>query len=96
LNDIKFLPKSYLALTHGIARNRKETNCRDERNIWLKLSRFVGIIPVNVKAEILPQLRSEDDNLYPNYGTSPRGRVEDGESLEQDTLREVKEELGLG
>jgi 8-oxo-dGTP pyrophosphatase MutT (NUDIX family) len=61
----------------------------------LKLNRFVGIILVNVEAKVLLQLRSEDDYLYPNCWTLPGGRVEEGESLEQAILREVKEELGF-
>jgi 8-oxo-dGTP pyrophosphatase MutT (NUDIX family) len=61
----------------------------------LKPSRFVGIILVNVEAKVLLQLRSEDDYLYPNCWTLPGGRVEEGESLEQALLREVKEELGF-
>lgn len=88
--------KVLLALTHDTTRNRKETNFRNERDIWLKLNGFVGITLVNVKAEILLQLRSEDDCLYSNYEILPGGRVEDGESLEQAILGEVKEELGFG
>jgi NADH pyrophosphatase NudC (nudix superfamily) len=85
-----YSPKNSLALTHDTAGNRKETNFRDKRDTWLRLSRLVGIILVNAKAEILLQLRSEGDYLYPNYGTLPRGIVEDGESLEQAILREAK------
>jgi 8-oxo-dGTP diphosphatase len=81
--------------TQDIARNRKEMNLREERDFWLKLARFVGIILVNVEAKVLLQLRSEDDYLYPNCWTLPGGRVEEGESLEQAILREVKEELGF-
>jgi 8-oxo-dGTP pyrophosphatase MutT (NUDIX family) len=65
------------------------------RGSWLKLNRFVGIILVNSKAQVLLQLRSKDDYLYPNYWTLPGGRVEEGESVENALLREVKEELGL-
>jgi len=55
----------------------------------------VGIILVNVEAKVLLQLRSGGDYLYPNCWTLPGGRVEEGESLEQAILREVKEELGF-
>lgn len=68
---------------------------REERDFWLKLNRFVGIILVNVEGKVLLQLRSEDDYLYPNCWTLPGGRVEEGENLEQAILREVKEELGF-
>jgi 8-oxo-dGTP pyrophosphatase MutT (NUDIX family) len=84
-----------LALTCDTTGNRKKTNLND-RDTWLKLNRFVGIIPVNAKAEILLQLRSEDDCLYSNYEILPGGRVEDGEILEQAILGKVKEELGFG
>lgn len=61
----------------------------------MKLNRFVGIILVNAEAKVLLQLRCSDEYLYPNHWTLPGGRVEEGESLEQAVLREVKEEVGL-
>lgn len=61
----------------------------------MKLNRFVGIILVNAESKVLLQLRCKDEFLYPNCWTLPSGRVEEGESLEQAILREVKEELGL-
>lgn len=61
----------------------------------MKLNRFVGIILVNAESKVLLQLRCKDEFLYPNCWTLPGGRVEEGESLEQAILREVKEELGL-
>jgi mutator protein MutT len=60
----------------------------------LKLSRFAGIILMNPEGEVLLQLRSTDERLYPDCWTLPGGKVEEGESPEQAILREVKEELG--
>jgi mutator protein MutT len=54
----------------------------------------VGIILVNAENKVLLQLRSKDDYLYPDCWTLPGGRVEEGESLEQAIVREVREELG--
>jgi len=60
----------------------------------LKVKRFVGIILVNTENKVLLQLRSQDNHLYPDYWTLPGGKVEEGESLEQAIVREVREELG--
>jgi len=60
----------------------------------LKVKRFVGIILVNTENKVLLQLRSKDDHLYPDCWTLPGGKVEEGESLEQAIVREVREELG--
>jgi mutator protein MutT len=60
----------------------------------LKVKRFVGIILVNAENKVLLQLRSKDNHLYPDCWTLPGGKVEEGESLEQAIVREVREELG--
>jgi len=60
----------------------------------MKVKRFVGIILVNAENKVLLQLRSKDDHLYPDCWTLPGGKVEEGESLEQAIVREVREELG--
>lgn len=49
---------------------------------------------MNAENKVLLQLRSKDDYLYPDCWTLPGGRVEEGESLEQAIIREVREELG--
>lgn len=49
---------------------------------------------MNTENKVLLQLRSKDDHLYPDCWTLPGGKVEEGESLEQAIVREVREELG--
>lgn len=61
----------------------------------MEAKKFVGIILVNRKGEILLQLRPDISAVpYAGYWTLPGGKVEQDEEVEDAIVREVEEETG--
>lgn len=61
----------------------------------MEVEKFVGIILVNHKGEILLQLRPDISAIpYAGYWTLPGGKVEQDEEVEDTIVREVEEETG--
>ena len=58
--------------------------------------RFINIIIINDKNEILVPKRSSNRRIFPNcYDFSVGGHVSSGETYEQAAYRELEEELGI-
>ncbi len=57
--------------------------------------RLIGLLAlINHKNEVLISLR-KDKKEYDGYWEYPGGKVEEGETLEQGIIREIKEEINL-
>jgi 8-oxo-dGTP diphosphatase len=61
----------------------------------MTVRRFVGVILINSKGNVLLQLRSKNEIHYPNHWTLPGGRVEENETVTEALRREINEELGI-
>lgn len=58
--------------------------------------RFINIVLINDKGEILVPKRSSNRKLFPNcYDFSVGGHVNSGEEYEEAAYRELREELGI-
>ena len=58
------------------------------------MNRAAAIIPYNNGIILIQRIKGNKENLN-EYYVIPGGGQEDGETIEQATLREVKEELGI-
>ena len=58
------------------------------------MTRAAAIIPYNNGIILIQRIKGNKENLQ-EYYVIPGGGQEEGETIEQATLREVKEELGI-
>jgi mutator protein MutT len=72
--------------------NNKIENSESAENI--KTIHAVGILIENTKGEILLLLRQKDKPEPNTYGP-PGGRIEEGETKKEASMREISEEIGL-
>ena len=60
----------------------------------MKRTRVAGIVEIDNKFAFVKRTNVKD-NPYHNYYAFPGGGLEEGETKEEGTIREVKEELGI-
>lgn len=58
-------------------------------------TRVAGIIPMNDGFVFMHRKNVKRNKDYQEYYTFPGGRLEEGETLEEGVIREVKEEFGI-
>ena len=59
------------------------------------IAKTVGALFIKPDGKVLLGLRAPTKKVWPNHWDTIGGRVEDGESLEQALVREVREEVGV-
>ena len=60
-----------------------------------QIARTVGALLVNPDGKVLLGLRAPSKKAWPDHWDTIGGRVEDGESLDEALIREVREETGV-
>lgn len=58
-------------------------------------TRVAGIVPMNGGFAFMHRVGVKNRGDYHDYYTFPGGGLEEGESLEEGTIREIKEEFGI-
>ena len=61
----------------------------------MKRTRVAGIIPMQGGIALMHRTEVKKRKDYQNYYTFPGGGLEEGETEEEGTIREIKEELGI-
>ena len=61
----------------------------------MKRTRGAGIIPMEKGFALMHRTEVKKRKDYQNYYTFPGGGLEEGETEEEGTIREIKEELGI-
>lgn len=61
----------------------------------MERTRVAGIIPIENGFAFMHRVGVVKSKDYQEYYTFPGGGLEDGETLEEGTIREIKEELGI-
>ena len=61
----------------------------------MKRTRVAGIIPMENGFALMHRTEVKKRKDYQNYYTFPGGGLEEGETEEEGTIREIKEELGI-
>ena len=61
----------------------------------METSRVEGIVPIEDWFDFMHRVGFLNRHDYQEYYTFPGGHLEDGESLEEGTIREIKEEFGI-
>lgn len=67
-----------------------------ERDLRKEVTRSSALWVINEKEEILVAKRSKNNKNFPNvWGPSVAGSLEEGESYEDNIIKEAKEEIGI-
>ncbi len=61
----------------------------------MERTRVAGIVPMEDGFVFMHRVGVVERNDYQEYYTFPGGRLEDGETPEEGTIREIKEEFGI-
>ncbi|MCI8761008.1 MAG: NUDIX domain-containing protein [Clostridia bacterium] len=61
----------------------------------MERTRVAGIVPMNGGFAFMHRVGVKKRKDYQDYYTFPGGRLEEGETLEEGTIREIKEEFGI-
>jgi 8-oxo-dGTP diphosphatase len=60
-----------------------------------QIAKTVGALLINPDGKVLLGLRAPWKKAWPNYWDTIGGRVEEGESLDEALIREIREEVGV-